>query len=185
MSAVRVPVQVVCRVSVVKCLGEVIPKAEVVDVLRDANHSLDHSHSYLISYTPVNIVVFLHIGCNFQELIFVDNDMTISGEDLFASSSSGNRELEGRVVTPFHLKIAVSRRRAAVPFWLLDELVIQNIPRAVVCCDVFWHNLDIESLFGLVRHFKGQVFNVRSENIAWLSCQGQVCCEAVICIRHV
>ena len=80
--------------------------------------------------------------------------MTICREQLLSSARTRNLELECRIIAPFELQVAAACTRLAVPFRLLDQVCRQNVLRAVLGCDVFGVDSNVQTLLGLVGHLK-------------------------------
>ena len=95
--AVDIAVHCIPSINSVEGLRVVITEAEIVDVLRyiTAVSSLVTVQRLIIFLTQAIDIVFRHhIGDEFQELIFIDNDMAVSREELLSSAGSGDLELE-------------------------------------------------------------------------------------------
>ena len=95
--AVDIAVHCITSINSVEGLRVVITEAEIVDVLRyiTAVSSLVTVQRLIIFLTQaIDIVVRHHIGDEFQELIFIDNDMAVSREELLSRAGSGDLELE-------------------------------------------------------------------------------------------
>jgi hypothetical protein len=95
--AIDIAVYCIASINSIEGLRMIVTEAEVVDVLRltTALSSLLPVRGVTILLTKaVDIVVRHHISDEFQELIFIDNDMAVRREELLTSAGAGDLELE-------------------------------------------------------------------------------------------
>jgi len=177
--AVDVAVNRVAAVGGPESLRVVVAQSPIVDVFRKTvNVVVLFKSSIYIFIASISVTDLDHVRHQLQKLIFINDNVPISREQLLAITRPRNLKLKRRLIRPRQRQIAVPSSRLAIPLRLHYERRRQNVLRAVLGRNMLGVDLHVETVFALVLDLERQVVDVVAISLAMRAREREVGREA-------
>jgi len=160
MVTVDVAVNGVSGVRSVEGPGEIVSESEGMDGFSQS----------------IEVVVLRQRTAELNELVFVDQDRALGGEEHVAGGQASDREGEGRIVLPAESQVTLKAGRALSRLnnRLRNQSLGKEKPRAVLRTNVRRRDLDMQPGIRLKLHGQLQIGNIISIDTAARPSNGQI-----------